>query len=211
MSLESILIPDQDIYSVTKKRKDGKKFVTEKRYLIKRDGIRKIAGVAGIKPEVMKTLVVSPSVTNNYMIAFDVTIEDLDGKKTTMLGEASNENTKGIARMYKGLTAERRGYSRAVLVHLGLTNVYGEDEFVLEEEIQDGEIDTTTSHDLPSPEEFVKIKDVISLFTGATNRKELQDAVEKSREIKDELSPEQMNLLRGCHRSALERLGGMSL
>lgn len=190
------VISKDELYTVTKKRKDGNKFVTEKRTLIKRDGIRKIAEAAGILTKFEKKLIIEPSVTNRYMIAFDVTVTDGNGRETTMLGEASDENTKGISKMYKGLTAERRGWSRAVLVHVGLTGVYGEDEFIQEDEIADEEnIDKETSYDSLSHDSFKEIVPFVNAINASKSKSELRRVIESISSEKDKLSKEQKDYL----------------
>lgn len=210
ISLGLFLNIDTDIYSVDKRRKEGKKFITEKKWLIRRDAIRRIAKEAGIY-NVTKEKVYDPSFENNYQHGFDVTVhctivhEDEDKKETcihgfsmtTMLGEASDSNTRGISRSYKGLTAERRGYARAVLVHLELSNIYGEDEFITEDELigVEGEGEVSESIDL-KPEEFKEISDHINKITIAST---LDELIEVGRSIKSkttEFNDSQLKLLR---------------
>lgn len=195
--LSQVLDPKTDVYLKERRTKEGKQIVTEKRWLIRRDAVRKIAD-AGDIVSFSKTTIFSPTIDNNYLVAFDVTVTDKSGKSTTMLGEASNENTRGISRMYKALTAERRGYVRAVLTHLNLRNLYGEDEFV-EEEVE------LEEDAMPSKEEFDGIEKHINAILNAASKEDLVAAGDSIKSEVETLSDKQMNYLRELYKKYLAK------
>lgn len=196
--LTEVIDPDIDVYKKEKRTKgtDGKTTV-EVRYLLRRDAVRKIAEAAGLKSS--KVVVFAPSIDNNYLTAFDITVTDPLGNTTTMLGEASNENTRGISKMYKALTAERRGYVRAILAHLGLKGIYGEDEFIEEDDI-DVEEDK-----MPTKEEFEKIAPLVNRILNAESKTALQEIGEEIKGEVESLSEKQMNYLRELYKKNLNK------
>jgi len=188
---------DRDVYKKEKKSKVDGKIQVETKWILKRDAIKRISDAAGLT--FSKVLVIAPSIDNNYLTAFDVTVVDPAGKSTTMLGEASNDNTRGVSKMYKALTAERRGFVRAVLNHLGITNIYGEDEFVEEDDV---EIDDSA---MPSKDEFEEITQFANKILNAETKEDLQSVGEEIKAKAKGLSDKQMNYLRKLYEKNLLR------
>ncbi len=215
VKLTDVINESTDLYTKERKRKTGKSIVTETKWLIKRDAVYKIAKVAGLD-KTTKAKVHEPSIDNHGLVSFDVTVScysDPIGDKTvstgerrcahgladtTMLGEASDENTSGVSRLYKALTAERRGYVRAIFVHLGLHNLYGEDEFV-----EEG--DTIEEELTPSLVEYENITELINLITTAPSKKQLVEAGEKIKQEISNLSESQVTYLRKLYEKNILR------
>ena len=189
------IISEKDTYKKVKEKRDGRRKITETKWLIKRDAVRKIAEAAGII-DTKKSIIIQPSVDNYQMIAFDVTVTDRSGRSTTMLGEASDVNTTGVAKMYKALTAERRGYVRAVFVHTGLKNLYGEDEFIEGGEGEDVEVEDEKA---PTLEEFEPIAHIVNAITEAQSKEDLDLVGERIKTERETLSDKQVEYLRAFY------------
>lgn len=195
-SILTFIDKDKDIYTIEKKRKEDGKMITDTKYIMRRDAIKRIADAAGLSSS--KTLVIAPSIDNNQLTAFDVTVVDTTGKSTTMLGEASNENTRGVSRQYKALTAERRGFVRAVLNHLSITGIYGEDEFV-----EDADEVELPESETPSREEFESIAPFINKILNAGSKEALQEVGEAIKADASTLSDREMKYLRELYKKNL--------
>ena len=121
------------------------------RWVLAHNGVQKLAKVAGILEKyLVSDPIVQPSYENELEYLFRVTILCDAGRKdhkclhgeaeTAMLGEANKVSAPNRGRGYLAIMAEKRGYDRAVLKHLGLVNVYSEveaDEFEKEDNEQE--------------------------------------------------------------------------
>jgi hypothetical protein len=178
-------IHPEEVWEIESKRSTDTTITIVKRHFILYEGIKRLARESGIF-YFDKVPVYTPTIENKDLYGFDVTVycssgmdgmPDLNGFreclhgffKTSMLGEANNSNTKRLSDKYKGLTAEKRGYVRAVINHLGLRNIYGEDE--LEEEQSDNEgrsVDITNI----ARDEFEELAPVVNdIFNSDTKEK----------------------------------------
>lgn len=159
----------------TKRIEKDKIFISKKR-IITYDGIKRLAKEGGIY-NFTKAVIYSPSIENRNLHAFDVTVFCNAGLKdtfclhgfhqTTMLGEASDLNTKSIGLQYKPIMAEKRGYVRSVINHLGLVDILGEEEITPEPEIQEG----NASIERP---EFEALAPLLNKFLAAETDAELR-------------------------------------
>lgn len=124
---KSLVRPDEIIPFESKERRDGK-LVTITKYKLRYEAIKKIARSEGLYLKDF-TLILEPTHENKFTSYFKVVVgtpkEDI-----IRLGESSDENTSTISKKYKGMTAIRRGFSRAVLEYLAIADLYGEDEIV---------------------------------------------------------------------------------
>jgi len=126
------------------------------KWVLAHNGVQKLAKVAGIAEMYsVSDPIVQPSYENELEYLFRVTIHCKSGetknketkfqcihgeRDTAMLGEANKVSAPNRGRGYLAIMAEKRGYDRAVLKHLGLVNVYSEveaDEFEKEDNEQE--------------------------------------------------------------------------
>jgi hypothetical protein len=120
------------------------------KWVLAHNGVQKLAKVAGISEQYsVSDPIVQPSYENELEYLFRVTIHCKSGVNskcmhgepdTSMLGEANRVSAPNRGRGYLAIMAEKRGYDRAVLKHLGLVNVYSEveaDEFEKEDNEQE--------------------------------------------------------------------------
>lgn len=159
---------EQDVKRYT----DDNKVLVVKKKIITYDGIKRLAKESGIY-NFTKQVLYSPGIENNDLHGFDVTVfcnALLGGDfcthgyhKTTMVGEASKLNTKSIGEKYKATMAEKRGFCRAVISHLGLVDILGEDELGEPQEIDD------TPQDLKRAE-FEDLSGILNKILNAMNK-----------------------------------------
>lgn len=196
----------EEIWDVESKRVSDDKITIVKRHFILYDGIKRLGREAGIFYS-DKIQVYAPTIENKDLYGFDVTVYCSAGSgdvlpdpkgnfecihgyfKTSMLGEANNENTKRLSGKYKGLTAEKRGYVRAVINHLGLKNIYGEDE--LDEEKTENPSDESISRP-----DFEALREVLSKLLNAEDKDSLVLVGESINVDKEKFSKEQIEYLR---------------
>jgi len=122
------------------------------KWVLSHQGIEKLAKIGGIAQTYsVSEPIVQPSYENELEYLFRITIHCkalLKNNKscvhgemdTQMLGEANKVSAPNRGRGYLAIMAEKRGYDRAVLKHLGLVNVYSEveaDEFEKEDNEQE--------------------------------------------------------------------------
>lgn len=104
--------------------KKGKYQVT----ILTHAAVKRLADDAGINKNPEYKVLISPDYNNNYTTAIQVTITDSSGLVTTDIGETNRSNLGSRGRVNPINMAQKRGYDRAVLTHLGITGLLGEDE-----------------------------------------------------------------------------------
>lgn len=187
--------------------KDGKKVVlksflteadwwvqksrTRTAYIVLHDAVKRIADEAGIAGDPDYKILISPSVTNNYMTAIQVTICDSKGRCTNEIGETSRDNlgTKGRANPIN--MTQKRAYDRAVFRHLKITGLLGEDE--IQEDENKNIMDDFAS--LPD-EDKKKIAPLINKILAAKSKVELAEFSKLMKAKKAELNEAQLSVLR---------------
>ena len=195
---------DQEI----KRRTDDNKVAVTKKRIIIYDGIKRLAKAAGIY-HFTKQKMYDPTIENNELFGFDITIwcnaKTTKMKKdfcrhgyhqTTMLGEASKLNTKSIGEKYKATMAEKRGYVRAVINHLGLVDILGEDELGEPQEIDE------TPPELKK-EEFENLSSLLNDIIGAVSKEGLDNIGANIATKKTTLNDAQIGYLRKVFRKKL--------
>ena len=103
-------------------------------YIVLHDAVKKIAREAGINTDPEYSIMIPPSVNNNYTTVMQVKICDSTGKCTTDIGEVSRDNLGSRGRNNPVNMAQKRAFDRAVFNHLGITGLLGEDEIQEDEE-----------------------------------------------------------------------------
>lgn len=204
-------IKPEEFWNIETKRVEENSITINIRHFILYDAIKRLAKEAGIY-FFDKNQVYSPTIENKDLYGFDVsvycsagldTLPDPKGAaqcrhgffRTTMLGEANNENTRTLSGRYKGTTAEKRGYVRAVINHLGLKNVYGQDEL-------DGEKADPTPEGpkVPTPTEYKQLleslKGEVNEIMNCTDQDALDLFGAKLKENLSKYSPTQIEYLR---------------
>lgn len=101
--------------------------------IITHDAIKKIADRAGISTNVGYRVMIEPHVNNNYTIVIEATVTSPKGS-TNELGEANRSNLGNKGRANPVNMSQKRAYDRAVLRHLGIGGLLGEEELPDEEE-----------------------------------------------------------------------------
>ena len=176
-----------------------------KQWILSHAAVMKIATEAGISKnyEVKESDHVIPKPENALLHVVEITIH-CSAKVTTnpescvhdsqnwlrMTGEASKQNT-GRGKDYLRTMAEKRGYDRAVLRHIGVENVYSEEEasaFESEEEKQKVDVLTT--------EELEKISTFVNALLNAKTADELKAAGKQIALNKAQLNENQIQFLR---------------
>lgn len=207
---------EDEFWTLDRKRIEEGKRIIQKRRVITYSGIKRLAKEAGIYL-FTKEKVFDPTIENHNLVGFDVTIycesrnETITPKegfcshgfgKTIVLGEASDLNTKSIGMKYKATMAEKRGYSRAVITHLSLVDILGEDE------LEEANEESQKLNDTMTDEEKEQLA---PLFNKILNVKDLADLDALGEEIKSEAgeySKSQLEHLRKVYknkRSELEK------
>lgn len=162
------------------------------KYKVSYPGVKALARAAGIKANYYVDVRCTPSLENKMTTIVSVTLYSAAEKDSnaviTKLGEASDENTKGIAKLYKATMAEKRAYVRGVLELLGLDNMYGEDEF-------SGDEEKTAEPELSSTD-YQAISKYADAILKAKTSDELEEAGEEIKEVADELNATQTSFLR---------------
>lgn len=164
-----------------------KRGATTIQWIISNKGIRRLAEVAGIGKnyEVKESPNIVPKPENSMLHVVEITIHCYGTKEgsqgcvhddfestLTMTGEADKKNARRGGD-YLRLMAEKRGYDRAVIRHLGIENVYSEEEASAFENKEDEQkVDVLTNEDLE------KLAPMINLIINATNLEQLKAAAE---------------------------------
>lgn len=159
------------------------------KYKVSYPGVKALARAAGIDQCYRLLVLNGPSLDNKMTTLVTVTLTDENGDELiTKLGEASDENTKGIAKLYKSTIAEKRGYVRGVLELLGLDNLYGTDEF-------SGDEEKTVEPELSSTD-YQAISKYADAILKAQTIEDLETVGEDIKEVADELNTTQTGFLR---------------
>ena len=175
-------------------------------WIISNKGIRRLAEVAGIAKnyEVKESPNIIPRPENSMLHIVEITIHCFGKKKDqnvgcvhdefedslTMTGEASKLNTRRGGD-YLRLMAEKRGYDRAVIRHLGIENVYSEEEANDFEKDEDKiKVDVLTNEDLE------KLAPYINLIINSQGLEGLKSAGQFIKENASQLNELQIQYLR---------------
>jgi len=126
------------------KDKNGKKtilkdFLTDKDWwehkgktylavILTHDAVKRIADAGGIMSNPEYTILTQPNYQNNYQYLMQIKICDTKGQCTTEMGESNRSNLSSRGRGNPANMAQKRAYDRAVLRHMGLNGLLGEDE-----------------------------------------------------------------------------------
>lgn len=175
--------------------------------ILSHSAIQKIAQVSGIASNyvVEESSHIIPRPENSMLHVVGVTIKCLAIKNIqtkegcvhdmfenflTMTGEASKINT-GRGKEYLRTMAEKRGYDRSVLKHVGMTGVYSEEEAAaFESEETKQKIDVISTDDLeiiaPLVNDILNVKSI----------EELEKVGTKIAEQKEKLNENQIQFLR---------------
>ena len=177
ITLVKEIIKPEETWLLEKKRE--KKSIR----ILSHSAVQKIARIAGIatNAKVEESQNIIPSAENSFNTVVSVTIKcnaatnpksntgcvhDWYENYLTMTGEASKLNT-GRGKDYLRTMAEKRGYDRAVLRHLGIDGVYSEEEAIAFDEDAKSKVDVISEDDLKGLVEFVngifQAKNVIEL------------------------------------------------
>lgn len=165
--------------------------------ILTHNAVKRIADEAGIKGDPKYEILTQPSYTNNFQYLIQATICDQDGRCTSELGESNRSNLGSRGRQNPANMAQKRAYDRAVLRHLGIEGILGEDE--LEEE---KEVDVKTL----SPEQAKSIAPLINRLLSVKKKSEID---EFNREMKTKASSfqeEQLSVLRNLRDKKLGEL-----
>lgn len=175
--------------------------------IITYEGIRRLAREAGIYYFHKKKLY-DPSIDNFQLRAFDVTIfckkkEGVDCQHgfhmTTMVGSADDKNTANIGGNHKDTMAEKRGFCRAVIQHLGLVDIYSDAE--MDEE----EGGVQKKHDL-KPSQFESLGPILNKILNCATKEELHDVGAEVNTMKQDMTPEQVEYLKKVYKDRLATL-----
>lgn len=201
VKLLDFLRPDEIWEKEDKRTENDRVTITKKKILLK-DAVNRLAKEAGVY-YFDKVVLHTPTIENNDLHAYDVTIYCNALKKddfcihgyykTTMVGASSNLNTRNINMKHKDANAEKRGFVRAVVTHLGLKGIYGDEEF-------DEERVDTTKIDKPSPAEFEALggqEGILNRILNAEDQDKLDALAEEILAKKKEYTEKQLEYLRG--------------
>lgn len=145
--LSSVVSPDEIWEYKVRRKREGK--MSEKiKHVLSYEAVKRIAKEAGIS-QIGLEIFDHPRLENKMNTYLNVIFGCqncqhggfLDEKGNAIfqkLGEASDENTSSITKLYKGTIAEKRGFVRGVIEHLSLPDMYGEEEFNEKDEESDG-------------------------------------------------------------------------
>lgn len=171
-------------------------FPFKDKYKISYEAIKRIARAAGIW---MTGESVVMSHGADPTIAVTVLFSCLTGKGGTCIhdgptsfskvGEASHENTRSITGKYKVTTAEKRGFERGVIEHLGFPKIYGESEFDEDESDKQSRITL-------SMKEQSMIAPLVNQILASRTKKQLKEASASIQEESSNLSGNQLQYLR---------------
>lgn len=167
-------------------------------YIILHEAVKKIADEAGITTTPEYTLLLQPTVQNNYAYLIQVRITDHTGRQTIELGESSRLNLGSRGRNNPANMAQKRAYDRAVFRHLGIVGLLGEDELPDEDEPQE--------MDKISHEEKKAIVPLINDILLAKGKTELGLVKTKILKSKASYNEGQLDVLRGLFKKKLADL-----
>ena len=197
----SKVISEKEFWALENKRKGTKIWI------ISNKGIQKIAEEAGISKnyKVEESENIIPKPENSLLHVVRVTIKcnakekimvngcihDENDGTLEMTGEASKLNTRRGGD-YLRLMAEKRGYDRAVLRHLGIEGAYSEEESVDFENDEDGK----KKVDVLEPADLEAIAEHINQITGCKSKEDLKKVGEFIKDSISKLNENQLEFLR---------------
>lgn len=164
--------------------------------ILTHEAIKKLADLAGISKKVSYNIKLSPTHENNYMLIVEVEVCD-DKRCTTEWGEVNRQNLGGRGRLNPANMAQKRGYDRAVLRHLGISGLLGEDELSDEPE--------ENMNQLSQDEQ----KEIVPIINKIINCKIKSDLTKINNLMKTESSKykiNQLEVLRGLFRKKVGEL-----
>lgn len=203
------LLSTQDILEY-ETRRDG---VVIPKYKITYEATKRLARFAGIfmvDEELLYSHIDSKDEHHiSLKIRFDCLTKIKEGRCShdgpihfTKVGEASHLNTRSITKKYQTTTAEKRGFERGVIEHLGIPNLYGESEF----ESDDTDIGTKkdqkekskTSTGLNPNDELGIAKEISTILLSRSIEalEVVQDQIKKKRKV---LNVRQLEYLRNLY------------
>lgn len=197
-------LKESDVNTFEVKRTvNGEKKIKTK-YVLSYEAAKKLARVAGLISTGIQ-LLVQPSIYNKMTTYFLMTLtfkrvltSKTETYTVTKIGESSDENTNNITKQYKGTTAEKRGFVRALIDYLEIPDMYGEDE------IQEQQDDETKAG--LSKKEFEELAEFINTVLNVKTDEELEKVGEAIKEQVANYSSAQVDYLRrlyGERRKAL--------
>ena len=204
VNLSDVVTIDEITTFQVKRKRDDKEVITAK-YVLSYESAKRLARIAGIAM-VDQDILVKPSIENKMTTAVCVSFRcancchvpfDLLYEKVftfTKLGEADLDNTSSIASKYKITIAEKRAFVRGVIEHLGLPNMYGEEEFTEDptQEKKSKEIKTDQSKML----EKLAASGIINKILNAKETEDLEDIAMTIKNEKDKYSKDELDYLR---------------
>lgn len=166
--------------------------------IITHDAIKKMADHAGISSNVGYRVMIEPHVNNNYTVVIEATITSNKGT-TNELGESNRGNLGNRGRANPVNMAQKRAYDRAVLRHLRIEGLLGEEELPDEEESKK-EMDNLTIDEQ---------KAIVPLINEIINAKKISQLTvfkQKMRTKKQAYSEKQLNVLRSLWEKQFAKL-----
>lgn len=190
------LIDEKETWLLEKKREN------KSIRILAHSAIQKIAKVAGINSnyEVEESEHIIPKPENSMLNIVEVIIHCSAKTKNggcvhdtqnylRMTGEASKLNT-GRGKDYLRTMAEKRGYDRAVLRHLGIEGVYSEEEAIAFEAEEQAKIDVINADDIES------IHEHINSILAAKSKEDLEKVAMQIKEQMNNYNENQIQFLR---------------
>lgn len=171
-----------------KNRKNSKIIITH-------DAIKKIADIAGILTNPQYSILTQPNYQNNYQYLIQATICDVHDRCTTELGESNRSNLSSRGRGNPANMAQKRAYDRAVLRHVGITGLLGEDELEDIEPSKDMEKLTEESQQAIVP----YVNDILL----AKNKTDFTKFQVQMKKVKSTLQEDQLEYLRKLFKKRL--------
>ena len=196
--------------------KENKRTKAQKR-IISNLGVQKLAKAAGIEMnyKVKESQMTIPKPENSFLHIVEITIRchatakakndapgclhDPYSTELTMTGEADLKNT-GKGGTYLRMMAEKRGYDRAVLRHLGVMGVLSEVEAsALESDEEKQKVDVI------EPDDLKKIVDLVNGILMSKTKDELIEVGNIIKTTKESYNDTQIAYLRELYKKANSR------
>jgi hypothetical protein len=187
------ILTEQDWWTLTKNK--------QQLTIITHSGVKKLAWTAGLFVDVEPTDI-QPTIHNGMTTVIKATVTDKEGNKTVKLGESSRGNLGLRGKGNPVNMAEKRAYDRAVLEHLQLVGILGEDE------LPDDNEETTLMDTIKTDEEKKAIAPICNEIWAAKDKATLMKIKEEVKKVESSFSAEQMNTIKGLWKkqsAALEK------
>lgn len=166
--------------------------------ILTHDGVKRIADAAGILGNYDIKVLTDPNPGNNNQYWVQITICDGDGRCTTETGESNRGNLGSRGRNNPANMAQKRGYDRAVLRHLGINGLLGEDDID-----EDKEENMKTL----SPEEAKTIAPLINELLAVKKKADIDAFNKKMKQLAPTFKEEQLSVLRNLRDKQQGALG----